>query len=138
MRPGRDEKILTSWNGLMIKGMARAGRQLDNPALIESAVRAVDFVRATLWKDGRLLATYKDGKAHLPAYLDDHAFLIDGLLELLQARWRSADLQFAVQLAELLLTHFEDKDAGGFYFTSDDHEKLLHRPAGERRVDTVR
>ncbi len=128
VRPGRDEKILTAWNGLMIKGMARAGRLLDKPTFIESAERAMDFIRTTLWKNGRLLATYKDGKAHLPAYLDDHAFLIDGLLELLQARWRSADLQFAVQLAEVLLTHFEDRDNGGFYFTADDHEQLLHRP----------
>ncbi|OGI42747.1 MAG: thioredoxin [Candidatus Muproteobacteria bacterium RBG_16_64_11] len=128
VRPGRDEKILTAWNGLMIKGMARAGRLLDKPEYIASAGRALDFIRATLWKEGRLLATYKDGKAHLPAYLDDHAFLIDGLLELLQARWRSADLRFAVELAEVLLAHFQDKDNGGFYFTADDHEQLLHRP----------
>ncbi len=128
VRPGRDEKILTAWNGLMIKGMARAGRLLDIPAFVASAGRALDFIRATLWKDGRLLATYKDGQARLPAYLDDHAFLLDGLLELLQARWRSSDLQFAVELAELLLAHFEDRDAGGFFFTADDHEQLLHRP----------
>jgi hypothetical protein len=128
IHPGRDEKILTAWNGLMIKGMARAGRLLEKPEFIASAEHALDFIRATLWKDGRLLATYKDGKAHLPAYLDDHAFLIDGILELLQARWQSSDLQFAVELAELLLTHFQDRDNGGFYFTADDHEKLLHRP----------
>jgi uncharacterized protein YyaL (SSP411 family) len=128
VHPGRDEKILTAWNGLMIKGMARAGRLLQQPELIASAERALEFIRATLWKDGRLLATYKDSKAHLPAYLDDHAFLIDGILELLQARWRSADLRFAVELAEVLLAHFEDRDSGGFYFTADDHEKLLHRP----------
>ncbi|MBI5612263.1 MAG: thioredoxin domain-containing protein [Gammaproteobacteria bacterium] len=128
LRPGRDEKILTAWNGLMIKGMARTGRLLEKPEFIASAGRALDFIRATLWKDGRLLATYKDGKARLPAYLDDHAFLIDGILELLQARWRSAELQFAVELAEVLLAHFQDQDAGGFYFTADDHEQLLHRP----------
>ena len=127
VRPGRDEKILTAWNGLMIRGMAIAGRHLDNPAWIASAERAVDFIRQALWKNGRLLATCKDGRAHLNAYLDDHAYLIDGLLELLQARWRQADLTLAVELAEVVLAHFRDPD-GGFFFTSDDHEALIQRP----------
>ncbi|MGI9302562.1 MAG: thioredoxin domain-containing protein [Gammaproteobacteria bacterium] len=128
IRPGRDEKILTSWNALMIKGMAIAGRYLNKPTCIDSAVQAVDFIRTTLWRDGRLLATYKDGKAHLNAYLDDHAFLIDALLELLQVRWRTTDLEFAVELANVLLEHFADRKNGGFYFTSDDHEQLIQRP----------
>jgi uncharacterized protein YyaL (SSP411 family) len=128
VRPGRDEKILVSWNALMIKGMAAAGRVFAQPELVRSAESALDFIRATLWKDGRLLATYKDGKAHLMAYLDDYAFLIDAILELLQARWRDGDLQFAMQLADVLLDHFEDRDHGGFYFTADDHESLIQRP----------
>ena len=128
VRPGCDDKVLTSWNGLMIKGMARAGRLLERPDFIVSAERAFDFIRSTLWKNGRLLASYKDGRAHLNAYLDDYAFLIDAGLELLQARWRDGDLQFLVELAETLLDHFEDKTSGGFFFTSDDHEKLIHRP----------
>ncbi|MFL6653200.1 MAG: thioredoxin domain-containing protein [Sulfurifustis sp.] len=128
VRPGRDDKILASWNGLMIRGMARAGRLLDRPDFIDSAARALDFVRRTLWRDGRLLATTKDGRAHLNAYLDDYAFLIDGTLELLQARWRSEDLEFARALTRTLLDRFEDKTEGGFYFTSDDHERLVHRP----------
>ncbi len=128
VHPGRDEKILTSWNGLMIKGMARAGRLLQRPEFIHSAELALTFIHATLWEDGRLLATYKDGKAHLPAYLDDYAYLIDGILELLQARWNRADLAFAQALAEVLLTHFEDQERGGFFFTADDHEALIHRP----------
>jgi uncharacterized protein YyaL (SSP411 family) len=127
VRPGRDEKLLTAWNGLMIRGMAIAGRHLDNAAWIDSAQRAVDFIRRTLWNDGRLLATCKDGRAHLNAYLDDHVYLIDGLLELLQARWREQDLGFALELAEVVLAHFRDP-AGGFFFTSDDHEALIHRP----------
>ena len=127
VHPGRDEKILTSWNGLMIKGMARAGRIFRRSEWVHSATLAVDFIRGTLWKDGRLLATYKDGKAHLNAYLDDYAFLLDGLLELMQAEFRQADLDFAVALAEVLLEQFEDKQAGGFFFTSHDHEKLIHR-----------
>jgi uncharacterized protein YyaL (SSP411 family) len=127
-RPGRDEKILTSWNGLMIRGMARAGRVLGRPEWVDSADRALEFIRSTLWRGGRLLATYKDGRAHLAAYLDDYANLIDALLELLQARWRSEDLELAIALAEVLLRHFEDREAGGFFFTADDHERLIHKP----------
>ena len=128
VRPGRDDKVLCSWNGLMIKGMARAGRLLERDDFIASAQRAFDFLRAHMWKDGRLLASYKDGRAHLNAYLDDYAFLIDGGLELLQARWRDGDLSFLIELAETLIDRFEDKGDGGFFFTSDDHEKLIHRP----------
>ena len=126
--PGRDDKILTSWNSLMIKGMAAAGRHLQRADLVDSAYRALDFIRGTLWKNERLLATYKDGKAHLNAYLDDYVFLIDAILELQQARWRDGDLSFAIQLAEIVLAQFEDKQQGGFFFTADDHEQLIDRP----------
>ena len=128
IRPGRDDKILTSWNGLMIKGMARCGRLLDRPDFIDSAQNTLDFIRNTLYIDGRLLATYKDGKAHLMAYLDDYVFLIDAILELLQARWRNTDLEFATDLMDTVVDLFEDKGNGGFYFTADDHEKLVYRP----------
>ena len=127
IRPGRDEKILGAWNGLMITGMARAARVFDKPDWLHSAQRAMDFVRSTLWRDGKLLATYKDGKAHLNAYLDDHAFLLQALLELMQTGFRSVDLAFAVQLADALLARFEDKQNGGFFFTSHDHEVLIQR-----------
>jgi uncharacterized protein YyaL (SSP411 family) len=127
VRPGRDEKVLTSWNAMMARGMAHAARVLGEQAWLASARRAVDFVRATLWQDGRLLATYKDGVAHLNAYLDDHAFLLDALLELLQAEFRADDLDAARQIAEILLEKFEDREAGGFYFVAHDHEKLIHR-----------
>ena len=125
--PARDEKILCSWNALMIKGLSIAARVLRRPDLAEAAGTALDFVRHHLWRDGRLLATYKGGRAHLPAYLDDYAFLADALLELLQTRWRSSDLDFACQLADVLLDQFEDKDNGGFFFTARDHEQLIHR-----------
>jgi uncharacterized protein len=128
VRPGRDEKILTSWNGLMIRGMAHAGRLFDRDEWIQSAVNSVDFIRCALWKNGRLLATCKDGKAHLNAYLDDYAFMLDALMELMQSGFRQADLEFAVALADILLDQFEDKQDGGFFFTSHDHEKLIHRP----------
>ena len=128
VRPGRDEKILTSWNALMIHGMAHAGRVLGRQDWIASARRALEFVRATLWVDGRLLATCKDGRAHLDAYLDDHAFLLAALLELMQADFRADDLRFARALADVLLDRFEDQRDGGFFFTGNDHEPLIHRP----------
>ena len=125
--PGRDEKVLVSWNGLTIAGMARAARVLGRPELAASATRAVDFIRAELWHDGRLKATYKDDRARFTAYLDDYAFLAYGLVELLQSRWRDSDLELARQLADVLLEHFEDP-RGGFFFTADDHERLIHKP----------
>jgi uncharacterized protein YyaL (SSP411 family) len=125
--PARDEKILTSWNALMIKGMAIASRVLHRSDLADAATAAIDFIRHTLWRDGRLLATYKDGRAHLPAYLDDYAYLADALLELLQTRWRSSDLEFARQLIDVMRSQFEDPVGGGFFFTAADHERLIHR-----------
>jgi uncharacterized protein YyaL (SSP411 family) len=124
--PGRDDKILTSWNALMIRGMAIAARALDRPNLADSATRALDFIRRTLWREGRLLATYKDGRAHLNAYLDDYVYLADAVLELQQVRFRSDELAFARELLDVVLEHFTDSD-GGFFFTSDDHETLIHR-----------
>ena len=130
-RPGRDDKILTSWNALAIKGLARAGRVFNRPDWIKLAQDAVDFIRNNLSQNGRLLATCKTvgGKlqAHLNAYLDDYAFLVDALLELLQTEYRTIDLEFAEDLAETLLQDFES-EAGGFYFTSHSHEALIHRP----------
>jgi uncharacterized protein YyaL (SSP411 family) len=111
----------------MIRGMAIAGRHLRRPEFAESASRAVDFIRTRMWIDGRLTATYKDGTAHLAAYLDDYVFLAEALLELLQVRWRSSDLEFARGLIDTVLAHFADPENGGFYFTADDHEALLHR-----------
>jgi len=127
VRPGRDEKILGSWNGLMIAGMAKAARILGRTDWLRSAQRAMDFVQGTLWQDGKLLATHKDGRTHLNAYLDDHAFLLNATLELLQTGYRAADMRFAIQLADALLARFEDSENGGFFFTSHDHESLIQR-----------
>jgi uncharacterized protein YyaL (SSP411 family) len=126
--PGRDDKIITGWNGLMIRGLALAARALDREDLAAAATRAVDLLRAKAWVEGRLYATCKNGQARFPAYLDDHAFLLDGLLELLQTRWRTEDLSFAIDLAEALLAHFEDRAHGGFWYTADDQPTPLHRP----------
>jgi uncharacterized protein YyaL (SSP411 family) len=125
--PGRDDKILVSWNALMIRGMARAAGLFDKPAWLDSARRATDFVRSVMWRDGRLFATYKDGRAHLNAYLDDYAFMLDALLELMQADFRPQDAAFARELADCLLEQFEDQENGGFFFTSHDHEQLIQR-----------
>lgn len=127
IRPGRDEKILGSWNGMMIAGMARAARVFKRPDWLQSSQQAIDFIQKILWKNDRLLATYKDGKAHLNAYLDDYAFLLSASFELLQAEYRSTDFIFATQLADALLDRFEDQQNGGFFFTSHDHEKLIQR-----------
>jgi uncharacterized protein YyaL (SSP411 family) len=134
IRPGRDEKILTSWNALMIAGMARAARIFGRPEWLASARAALDFIRRTLWQQeqgsarARLLATCKDGRAHLNAYLDDYAFLLAALIELMQTDFQSRDLEFAEELAEVLLEQFYDPEPGGFFFTSHDHERLIHRP----------
>ena len=112
----------------MIRGMAIAARHLGSDAAAASARRAARFLRDHLVVDGRLMACFKDGRARFPAYLDDHAFLLDGLLELMQVDWRREWLDFAVNLADTLLERFQDSDHGGFYFTADDHETLLHRP----------
>jgi uncharacterized protein YyaL (SSP411 family) len=126
--PGRDEKVLVSWNALAIEGMARAARVLGKPEWLASPRRSLDFMRATMWRDGKLLATYKDGRAHLDAYLDDHAFLLSALIEVMQGEFRVEDFHWALELAEVLLGRFHDAEHGGFYFTAHDHERLIHRP----------
>ncbi len=127
VRPGLDDKILTSWNALMIAGLARAGRALDQPRWIDLALGAVDALRASAWKNGRLLATRKGERAHLNAYLDDYAFLLWALVEAMQSRFRVQDYAWARELADVLLAQFEDREHGGFWFTSHDHERLLQR-----------
>ena len=127
-RPGRDEKIITSWNGLAIAGLAAASRALARPDLAEAAGRAATFLHDRCWRDGRLLSVYAGGEARHAAYLDDYAMLAWGLTELLQARWDSRWLAWAVELTEVLLSHFEDVESGGFFFTADDAETLILRP----------
>ena len=127
IRPGRDDKVLVSWNALMIKGLAQAARAFDAARLQTSAEQGLHFIRQQMWHKERLYATCKDGHAHLSAYLDDYVFLIDAILELLQLRWNSEDMAFALQLADVVLEHFAAPD-GGFYFTADDHETLIQRP----------
>ena len=125
---GRDDKVLTGWNGLLIGALARAARAFDAPRCTTLAQGAVDFIRGHLFDGERLLAVAKGGARYQPAYLDDHAFLLTGLLELLQNQWRDSDLTLATDVAEALLRHFEDRENGGFFLTGDDQERLIHRP----------
>ncbi|HTS23952.1 MAG TPA: thioredoxin domain-containing protein [Casimicrobiaceae bacterium] len=128
VHPGRDDKLLASWNALMARALARAARAFAEPGWLEAARGAVDFMRARLWNAGRLLATCKDGRAHLNAYLDDHAYLLAALVELMQTQFRRQDLDWAIAIADTLIERFEDPANGGFFFTSHDHEPLIHRP----------
>ncbi len=125
--PLRDEKQLTSWNALAIRGFAIAGQALERDDLIDAAGNALAFIRDTLVVDERLHASYKDGRVRFNAYLDDYVFLIDAILEYLQARWDTSMLEFATTLADRVLEHFADAENGGFFFTADDHEELMHR-----------
>lgn len=126
-RPGRDEKILAGWNGMQARALAIAARHLPRDDLAQAACDALDFVREQMLDGRRLLAVHAGGKARFTGYLDDYANVLDGLLELMQTRFRSADMQFAIALADTLLEHFYDPIDGGFFFTADDHEALVHR-----------
>jgi len=126
-KPHRDEKKLCSWNALMIRSMAIAARYFEDVDMINSCDNALSFVQKTFWDGKRLKASCLADKVHLNAYLDDYVFLIDALLERLQMRWSSEDLIFAQSLADAVLQHFFDTEKGGFFFTSEDHETLIHR-----------
>ncbi len=125
--PGRDDKILTAWNALAIRGLARCGRLLDQPELLDAAEHAADFIHAQLWDGRRLYASWSDGRRSAQGFLDDAAYMLDALLELLRGRWRGRDLALARALADSLLEDYQAPD-GGFYFTARDHERLIQRP----------
>jgi hypothetical protein len=127
VRPGRDEKILADWNGLMISSMAYAGRVLDEPRYRDAAARAARLVLDRMRRDGRLLHSYKDGQARHAAYLTDHAHLIAGLLDLYEATFDPVWIEEARGLARLMVDLFRDERQGGFFFTAKDHEPLIAR-----------
>jgi uncharacterized protein YyaL (SSP411 family) len=128
VRPGLDDKVLASWNALAIAGLATAARCLGRDDYADAADAALRYLRRVHWQGGRLLATSANGQARLAAYLDDYAFLLDAILELASVRFSAENLAWATELAEVMLRHFEDPDAGGFFFTADDHEALISRP----------
>jgi len=128
VHPGRDDKVLTSWNGLMLASFAEAARALDREDYRQVAERNADLVLNELRQEnGRLLRTWKAGEAKLNGYLEDYSYLIEGLLELYQTTFDARWFEAAQQLAETMLAHFQ-APGGGFYDTSDDHETLITRP----------
>jgi uncharacterized protein YyaL (SSP411 family) len=128
--PGLDDKVLTSWNGLMLAAFAEAGQALRRPDYIKAAQSNADFLHRTMRRhSGRLFRTWRAGSdAKYNAYLEDYAYLADGLLALYEATFETRWVDWARELAELMLTHFRDTRNGGFFDTSDDHEQLIHRP----------
>ncbi|HTK25248.1 MAG TPA: thioredoxin domain-containing protein [Pyrinomonadaceae bacterium] len=127
IKPFRDEKILTAWNGLMLAAFAEASAVLDNAEYLDIAKRNAEFLLTELQHDGRLLRTWKNGTAKLNGYLEDYANLADGLIELYQASGEIRYLTEAKRLANLMIDEFWDEENGGFFFTASDHEELIVR-----------
>ncbi|MGI0037375.1 MAG: thioredoxin domain-containing protein [Nitrososphaera sp.] len=128
IRPGRDEKVLTSWNGLAISAFAKGYAVTGDPRYLQAATNAVSFIEKKLSAgEGRLHRTFKDGQAKLNAYLDDYAFYVAGLLDLFSVDTRADTLDKAVKYTDFMLAHFWDQKQGNLYFTSDDHEQLIVR-----------
>ena len=127
VHPGRDEKIMTDWNGLMTGSLARASRVFGEPAWLDAAVDSMSFILDALHEDGRLMHTFKDGRARFNGYLDDYAFTVSALLDLYEATFDPAWFARAEALMDTTIKRFWDPEDGGFFFTSDDHETLIVR-----------
>jgi len=127
IKPFRDDKILTSWNGLMLSGLAAAYEITGAPRYREVAEKTVAFIFTEMFQEGTLLHTYRDGQAKLRSYLDDYAFLIAGLLDLYEATFERAMLERAVQLSEVMILEFWDDIDGAFFYTGKSHEQLISR-----------
>jgi uncharacterized protein YyaL (SSP411 family) len=126
-KPLRDDKILTAWNGLMISAFAKASVVLGEPKYLTQASRAAEFVLQHMTVDGRLLRTYKDGKAQQLGFLDDYAFMMASLIDLFEATGEVRWVKCALAFDEILALEFEDKESGAFWMTSTQHEMLLTR-----------
>ncbi len=128
LKPVHDEKILASSNALAVRGLAIAGRILNDPLMISAALRCVDFITHHLWYKDRLYATWCDGSPKVLGFLDDYAYMMIALLECLEAQWREQDYQLLMQIADTLLELFSDQEhSGALYYTSTEHEQLAHR-----------
>lgn len=127
VRPGRDDKVLTSWNGLMISAFARAAQALDEPRYREAAERAARFLLGLHVRDGTLLRTSRLGEAKIEGYLEDYAFLAAAFLDLYETTFEAAWLREARRLADRAAELFGDPAAGGFYVTSAGREDLIAR-----------
>ncbi|MFX4262236.1 thioredoxin domain-containing protein [Pelotomaculum propionicicum] len=129
VHPYKDDKVLTSWNGLMIAAMARGAAVFGEDVYRDAAARAVEFIFNKMRRaDGRLLARYRDGESAYPAYLDDYAFLTWGLLELYEATFDATHLEGAIELTGQMIDLFWDEENGGFFFNGKDAEQLISRP----------
>lgn len=128
VRPGKDDKVLTAWNGLMIMALAKGGAVLREETYLHAARKAADFINTRLRReDGRLLARYRDGEAAFPGYLDDYAFFVWGLLALYEAAFEPRDLKLAIELNRGMIDLFWDEERGGFFFSGSDGETLISR-----------
>ena len=128
IKPGRDDKILTSWNGLMISAFAKVYRITNNPRYLNYATRGIEFIEDKIGtSDGRLRRTFKDGVTKLNAYLDDYAFYISALLDVFEVDTNSRYIEKAISYADFMTKHFWDEKRENFFFTSDDHEQLIVR-----------
>jgi uncharacterized protein YyaL (SSP411 family) len=128
VHPGLDDKVLVAWNGLMIEALAMAGAALDESRYVDAAAKAAEFILTQLRdKQGRLLHTWRNGQAKFAAYLDDYACLLNSLVTLYEATFDERWIDEAVSLADTLLARFADAKGGGFFFTADDHERLIAR-----------
>src|ERR1043165_190216 len=127
IKPDRDEKILTAWNGLMLASFAEAGVVLNRPDYTDAARRNAEFVLTNLRDDGMLLRPWKDGRAKFNAYLEDYAFLSEGLLTLFETTGELRWLKKAIELSDLMIEEFWDHESGGFFFTGKSHETLIVR-----------
>ena len=125
--PARDDKILTAWNALAISGLARTARMLGEDRYADMASRALAALRESVWIDGALFANAAEPAQRIPGFLDDHAFLLDALLEVTQLDAGAPDLGWAIALADALLDKFGDAESGGFWFSSVQHATPLAR-----------
>ncbi|MBI3921552.1 MAG: thioredoxin domain-containing protein [Armatimonadetes bacterium] len=128
IKPFRDEKILTDWNGMMISSLALAAQVLKDEGYRSAARAAADFLLGHLCQGGLLLHTWKEGQSKLNGYLDDYAFLTQGLLDLYETTFDATYLTSAIRLTDTMVSEFWDTEEGGFFFTGLRHEKLVHRP----------
>ncbi|MDQ3225964.1 MAG: thioredoxin domain-containing protein [Chloroflexota bacterium] len=127
-RPGRDEKIITAWNGLMLKAFADGSRILDRADFRLVAGQNANFVLSHLQRDGRLLRSWKDGEARIPGFLEDYAFFVDGLLSLYRATLDVKWFEEAIRLTDLTIAEFSNPEGAGFFDTSLAHETPVTRP----------
>jgi uncharacterized protein YyaL (SSP411 family) len=128
VRPGRDDKVIVAWNGLMIDAFARSGPALNEPEYVVAAGKAARFILDNLRRDdGRLLHTWRGGKAKLDAYLDDYASFANALINIYEADFDERWVDSAVRLMDIVLEKFADRDGGGFFYTATDHEQLITR-----------